>query len=239
VHVSQGFWAGHTVHFSIAFERPKNTEDSDDSTEDNQDLRVQTIPDGRIFEECIRRYGDDIPQLEKLLAKLIPYGRTVRYRKGEHYLEFGETSPNVGVIIDGMFRQYAITDEGKDCTISLLRPGQIFQPTTHSIYEESESLALEAVCGSRVFVIDTRYTEPLSHDTRWYELLYRAVQERLLEAKRRAVSLLNENAAMRYDRFLREEGDAADLLHSYQIASYLGITAETLSRIRKRKKQKQ
>ena len=67
-----------------------------------------------------------------------------------------------------------------------------------------------------------------------YERFGRELAERLLVHKeRRARSLLQEDAATRYRQFVEGEPGLGQRVPLYHVASYLGITPESLSRIRR------
>ena len=236
IHTSMGRWEDESVHFSIIFERHE-TDNSESRTRDSP--LEQRDPDISVnsFLPFINRYKQDMPYLADMLEELIPYGKIVNYRRGEHFLEFGEERPNAGFILEGLFRYYTITPDGKDYTLGLYRPAQIFQSLLFTRYNTMHPIALESRTKSRVFIIKGKYLLPLiNNDPRWYKLLYSDHLSRLAALQEREISLLNDDATSRYRRFLRDEPDAVAYLCNYHIASYLGITSETLSRIRKKRK---
>jgi len=232
VHASVGQWNGKHVHFSIVLERiggeeivwsPRARSLSPAACSDVQEC----------FGPFLERYKSAMPYLDELMEDLLPFGRRIRYRKGEHFLEFGGLSPTVGFITSGLFRQYTITIEGSDCTLGLYRPGQILDTFAYAEFDKECPLAFEARCASEVFIVDSKVLRPLiNRDPRWWKLFYYNLSARLISRNEREISLLSEDALTRYHRCLASEGDSLAFLQSNQIASYLGITSETLSRIR-------
>ena len=58
-------------------------------------------------------------------------------------------------------------------------------------------------------------------------------EKRTAALQRRILSLLTLSAAEKYDQFIKDYADFEKIIPNYQIASYLGITPQSLSRIRK------
>src|SRR5262249_51493133 len=58
------------------------------------------------------------------------------------------------------------------------------------------------------------------------------VEQQLIRKELRARSLLEQDATQRYLNFVRQESHLVQRVPQYHIASYLGITAVSLSRIR-------
>lgn len=238
VHASVGRWKGMHVHFSIVIERDNMGEDL------GSPIDVLPAPKAckdalECFSPFIELYASKIPCLEELMIELLPFGMSMNYSKGQHFLEFGEISPKIGFIVKGLFRQYTITAEGDDCTLGLYKPGQILDTFAYAEFDKDCPLAFEARGDCEVFIIERKFLRPLiNNDPRWWKLFYYNLSMRLIARNEREISLLTEDASARYQRFLVNDRDAFASLQNYHIASYLGITSETLSRIRTKDKGK-
>lgn len=195
--------------------------------------RLGRLVDETIFEPFIESHAD-IPFLCDLLASIIPHGVLVNYSRGSHFYEYGEISPSVGFILQGVFRQYALSPDGKDCTIDFYGTGRFLDSYTYIKLNRPCLVAFEARSDCLVYSVDLKVLKRLTlGDYRWYRLFYYNLLSRLVSQNERDYSLLCEDAMSRYNRFIAQHGKIAHLLKSYHIASYLGITSETLSRIRK------
>jgi CRP-like cAMP-binding protein len=176
----------------------------------------------------------DIPFLPELIERIIPHGVLANYEKGDHFLEYGETTREIGFILEGVFRQYTMASDGKEYTLGFYRSGNILDSYSSIKFNRPSVIAFEAITDCKLYVVDLRVlTQIALADTRWYRLFYYNLSNRLVGQHERDYSLLCEDATTRYRRFLSTDGDIAQFLKSYNIASYLGISAETLSRIRK------
>jgi len=72
-----------------------------------------------------------------------------------------------------------------------------------------------------------------SDDPAAFKLLYYLDKYRFCRLQQHGFSLLTRNATKRYEKFIQDESDIVSYLRGQDIASYLGITPETLSRIKK------
>jgi PAS domain S-box-containing protein len=233
VHAYLGRYKGENVHFAVVLDRldPSGGQGVDIAKIEAKDLCSAREGDFKAF---IERYQRDLPYVRFLVRQILPYGRLINYKNGEHFLEYGGVNSNAGFLLDGLFRQYTLGPEGTDCTLKLLGPGEILFVSPSRGRGPEAGLALEAITECRVFLINGSHFGPvIDADIRWSKLFYRTCAETISGYVLREYSLLCEDASERYRRFLKEDGHALPHMRSYDIASYLGIAAETLSRIRK------
>lgn len=71
------------------------------------------------------------------------------------------------------------------------------------------------------------------HDAAWLQLENAILKSVYLKTARREAQMLLGGAEQRYRWFLKENPELADQLPLYQVASYLGVTPVSLSRLRK------
>ena len=190
---------------------------------------------GLYFSPFFSRYERDIPAFSDMLQRIFAQGRIVTYRQGEHFLELGEDRRSTVFILSGLFRKYSISPDGKDYTLSLFHSGEIINATALRGKDEDFSFALESLDESTVFIIPNHeFQFALDEDPRWYKLLFLDQRSKLEKSNAREFSLRHDNAYEKYRWFLAHDRDSLDRLRNYHIASYLGITSETLSRVRRK-----
>jgi hypothetical protein len=73
-------------------------------------------------------------------------------------------------------------------------------------------------------------------DIRWYPFVFKLLETVYIMKEMREKSFLLDSAADRYLQFLREYPNLEEHVKLYHIASFIGITPEALSRIRKKMK---
>lgn len=176
----------------------------------------------------------DIPYLRELIVALSSHGALASYAKGDHFLETGSVQTTAGLVLKGLFRQYRISPDGKDCTLFFYRAGAIIDSYPDYRLQRPSSAAYEAMTDCLVFCADFKTLASLAlKDHRWYRLFFYNANNRHMNLKEQGYSLRFEDALTRYRRFLTNYRDILPFVKSYHIASFLGITSETLSRVRK------
>lgn len=167
------------------------------------------------------------------LYKLTSYRR---FTKGEHFVRVGELPDSLAYNINGLFRLYYVDRNGNNFTKGFSVPG-IFTVSYSAMVENRESFfSIEALRDSEALVVKYKDLMALAdRDTRWYIFLFKLVEKVYIMKELREKSFLLDDATKRYNDFIQKYPDLVNEIKKYHIASYLGITPETLSRIRKKK----
>ena len=158
-----------------------------------------------------------------------------RLRKGEFYQRAGEITVHGGFVVRGCLRTYTIDTEGTESIIFFsaerawvgdIRSARTRQPTPFNVdaIEPAELLMITVPDFDRLLA-------RLPDCARGYQLAL----ERLGAARERRIALaLNSTAEERYVDFLERNPSIASRVPQRMLASYLGITPETLSRVRRK-----
>ena len=172
---------------------------------------------------------------EQTVAFLTNNATTKIFKKKTILVEEGNTFPYLGIIKKGGVRCYTV-NEGKETVVSLLFEGDYLcdfrsffsQIPTDFYFETLEETEIDLV--SYDFLNDCR-----SKDVQELRVLDQHLllyQSKLFED--RLFILLLDNAKARYQKFMELHSEIMLRVPHYIIASYLAVTPETLSRIRKK-----
>jgi CRP-like cAMP-binding protein len=137
----------------------------------------------------------------------------------------------------GLFRGYVLDEKGGEYNKSFFTEGRFPGAMTALLRQESSRFTIDALEDSAIIEIDhAAYRRLLQEydDLKLYHIHY-LERHWLLDKDAREVALVQEDAASRYQCFLRDFPDLAARLPQYHIASHLGITPTQLSRIRKKR----
>lgn len=154
--------------------------------------------------------------------------------RNEDYLHAGDTADSVGYVAQGLFRMVFHVD-GEERTKDFQNEGQftgslasllISSPARFSVVAMEPSVLLE-ISRERLFDLSDRF--PV-----WDRLRRNHAEQLFLYKEAREASLLLDSPEERYLHFLRERPDLVQRVPLKHIASYLGVTPEALSRIRRR-----
>ena len=160
-----------------------------------------------------------------------------RYNKKELFLRSGQISIYSGYIAEGAFREYYTDKNGREFNKAFCFKGD-FTGSYYDLHLQKPSLVtIEALADSTVILINhKKYQQLVQSDIFWLRVSYTLAHNLLMKKFEKELQLLTLTAAERYELLQKRHPELEQLVPSYHIASYLGITPISLSRIRALKK---
>lgn len=153
--------------------------------------------------------------------------------KGEFFIEAGERSTEIGLVIKGVFRSYYIDQEGNDITKYFHPEGSLLCSYVAYLTRKESLYSIEALENSEIMVAKLSDFERISDGNYQLLLLYKKMIDEILVIKEEhALSFKLLNSIERYQQFLRAYPGLEKRIKQCHLASYLGITPVSLSRIR-------
>lgn len=155
-------------------------------------------------------------------------------KKEEYLLRENEHCKYTFFVESGLIRQYSIDDKGKEHTISFA-PEDWFVSDRESVYfDEASSYYIQALEDSDVVMIDEDFFLKLSEEIPSFtDFNNKLLHNHIRHLQKRVNMLLSASAEQRYLEFVTMYPDILLRVPQTMIASYLGITPESLSRVRK------
>lgn len=178
----------------------------------------------------IERHYAPLPQ--ECADDLQRYARVLTLEKEACLVKEGQFSDKTYFIVQGAARAFYLKD-GKDITdwfafenefISSINSFFLDVPSPHFIETLEPSILLE-LSREHVNLLSDAYRE-FDRLSKW------VITQTMLRLQQRIVSVQFETAQQKYENLLRIRPDITQRVALTHIASYLGITLETLSRIR-------
>jgi CRP-like cAMP-binding protein len=161
----------------------------------------------------------------------------VSFRKvaeGEVLFEEGHICREMFFICKGVLRIVAQNDKGNKMTYFFLKENQFCSILNSFNNNIPAAEGIEAACDAELVVLKKQKLFDLYERLPYVkELITGITTQSLLEKINVRNSYLGEDAATRYRNFLMRQPDIALRVSLSDIASYLGITQQSLSRIRK------
>jgi CRP-like cAMP-binding protein len=177
----------------------------------------------------------DLP--DELIDELYTICNLTVIKKGELFVMAGDIPQYVGFNLNGIFRLYYIDDNGNDLTKGFSTPGKFVISYSALVQKRPSYFYIEAMVDSEI--LQFRYDDwmkLIDKDIRWYPFIYKLVQSVYIMKEMREKSFLLDNATTRYLNFRKDYPNLENNIKLYHVASFLGITPEALSRIRKKLK---
>jgi len=181
-----------------------------------------------------------------LLFSLFPYLKE-QWSSAEQYFNFrnippktillyaGETATSIFFILKGCCRKYLIKKNGMEITTQFFWEGQMVSSLESTYYNEPSRFFLETIEPCTLGVIDKRDFIAIHNSVpAMKEQLTSFAFERLIEYIHMFSSFIMDSPEERYRRLIAECPDIIYRIEQQYIASYLGITPVSLSRIKKR-----
>lgn len=182
-------------------------------------------------------FSDGIPREE--LRRLLKCKKTIRLAKNEYFLMAGDVPEYIGFVRYGLLRLFYITIDGVEANKHFCLENTIASSYGAFLQRDESKFYIQALEDTKLLAVDYQTHQYLLNGHICWQILARKLAEMLFILKeKREWEFLLSDARERYVQFLKDYPDLERRLSQYHIASYLGITPESLSRIRSGLKQK-
>ncbi len=154
-------------------------------------------------------------------------------KKNEYFLGAGEKPDKFGIIISGLFRYFYIDKSGKEYTKYFARENNFLISYSSMILGEASRFYIESLGNSEIIIASfSQFNKQTENSLIWNKIIRKLIEQQYFEKEKREYQFLFDDAKTRYKSFLLEYPGLIDKVKHYYIASYLGISPVTLSRIR-------
>lgn len=174
-----------------------------------------------------------IPKLRLLLnTDLKDYIQVVTLKKNNYLIEDGDICTYYYFVADGILRNYYLKN-GIEITTNFDMPDDVAVNYTSLVLEQKGNVYIQAITNSVVYKMKASDFEQLKKQNCLIQEIYDAlVSSYVILLEERLFSLQFCSASERYDFLIQKYPHFIQKISLTHIASYLGISLETLSRIR-------
>lgn len=171
---------------------------------------------------------------KNILDKLVQNCKTIKISKGNFLLRQGEICKHSFFVESGLLRQYSIDNKGKEHILQFA-PETWFVTDRESVYfNQPSNYFIQALEDSTVLQIDENFIVQLAQQNKSFlEFNNKLLHNHIRHLHKRVTQLLSATAEERYLDFIKIYPDILLRVPQSMVASYLGITPESLSRVRK------
>lgn len=184
------------------------------------------------FEYCSQFVQFTATEKETIISHLVIRDVPKNYT----LVDLGDVAREVYFINDGCMRYYYITDEGKDIT-GFVYLENMFAGSVESYFSQTESTQiLETLSNCELLVLGYRSLHELFDLVPKMNILLRKLlQVRMAHAQRIIAALIINKPEQRYTAFTELHPGIEQKIPQHILASFMGITPVSLSRIRSRR----
>jgi CRP-like cAMP-binding protein len=173
-----------------------------------------------------------IPEAER--RHLAALSRRQAVQSGSFFLREGDTPDRVAYVARGLFRVFFVTAEGEERTMAFRGAGRLLSGYTSSLERRPAAYSIQAIEDSVLSWLPlSAIPDLMARHPCWPELATRYAQLLFMEKERREREFLSLGAEARYAAFLAHNPGLEERIPQYLVASFLGISPVTLSRIRR------
>lgn len=183
--------------------------------------------------EYLKKYVDVTAEEAALFSSAF---KEAKVKKGQYISQPGFVSRHRTYVLKGALRAYVIDEKGNDHTITFAIDDWWISDVNSFIYQQDATMFIVALEDSLVLQLEFAKEQELKQMSHKYETFFRIRAERSMAfIQRRMISNLTHTAEERYNYFLETYPGIVQRVPQYALASYLGMTTQFLSRIRKKK----
>lgn len=170
------------------------------------------------------------PQIDLLVSK----ASEVEIKKDAYFSEAGKTDKRVGFIIEGVLRVCYYDNKGEEITKYFIDENNIVVDLESFENEIPSTAYVQAVTDCKLICFSKRdWQDLLDTIVGWDTIVHKIISKALIQKVERRSPLVAEDATERYLKFLQVYPTVVNRTPLSYIASYLGITQSSLSRIRR------
>lgn len=174
-----------------------------------------------------------VPINQELFTKIVSLGTKAEFQAGELIVAAGDTESRLYLLVKGLVRKFYLDSQGNDLTHLFMQEGRVFG-THNVVYGGQVMCNFEAVEPCETVCFDYKKVQELMVAEPALTWIYIGLLEETLRHKlMRETALINQNATERYIELKQMIPTIDQRVNHAHIASYVGITPVSLSRIRR------
>ena len=190
--------------------------------------------------ELLRTFVQSLyPVPEADFALLAPHLVVQTVPKGAHLLEPGQVCGAIYFVNKGFFRFYYVGADGHEVNCRFAGAGGFLTDFQSFLTQQPSRYAWQAVQAAEVLVLPYALVQRLYRESGAWDHFGRLMAERVYQQVNERVELLQFlTPTQRYQHVQQHQPELLEHVSQAQLASYLGVQPESLSRIRHRLSQK-
>jgi CRP-like cAMP-binding protein len=182
-----------------------------------------------------QKFRETIPLTPDEQDLINTYLTPKKLRKKQYLLQEGDVCKFIAFVEKGALRSYSVDDNGVEYIIQFALEGWLISDLYSFLTAEPALYNIDALEDCELVLISKSAHEELLKKLPTYETYTRLqITGAYLAMQRRLTSIISLPLEERYTNFTALYPDIVQRVPQHMIASYMGLTPETLSRVRRR-----
>jgi len=185
-----------------------------------------------LFNYIEAKTGEEVPDLERELIRA-SFGQKC-LRKKQYFLQEGDVCRQIGFIVKGSARMFSVDEKGHDHIIHFGLEGWWISDPESFLHLTPSSYNIEMLEDAELLVISAATAFELRQKSRCFDLTVKTLDKNSTIAMHKRIhASIGMTAEEKYLDLMKGYPQFLERFPMNMIASYLGLSPETLSRIRK------
>lgn len=188
-----------------------------------------------MFEKLIESVGQKVTLSSKELETLQSFFIPKKVRKRQYVLNAGDVCQYITLVEKGLLRSFTVDDDGHEHVVQFASEGWWVSDVGSFVSGKDALYNIEALEDSELLHLTRQAMDELLTQLPVMERFFRLLmQNNIIALQRRVVAYMSLSAEEKYLKLMEVAPDIMNRASQQHIASYLSVTPETLSRIRKK-----
>ncbi|WP_347217218.1 Crp/Fnr family transcriptional regulator [Chryseobacterium sp.] len=184
------------------------------------------------YESILNHIGQYVTLSESEKEILCSSLKHKKFRRRQYLLQEGQICTHDYFVINGCLRQYEVSQNGRENTVQFAFENWWISDWYSIIHSQPSVYNIEAMENSEVFMIEKNELEKLYGEIPTLETYFRKIFMNAFVSLQKRILFQQKTAEERYLEFMKTYGWFEQRLSQQHIASFLGITRETLNRLK-------
>ncbi len=168
------------------------------------------------------------------IDSIAQHHKLIKVARNEFLLKEGERAESYYILVEGVVRAFVVNSQGEEITTEFFAQSDIVIIHSSLFQRIASEENLQAVTDCTLYKIEFPDFQKLYHEVEGIREWGRAwFSNQVFTLKKRSLDVVMKTASERYIQLMKEKPQIIKYVPLKQIATYLGITDSSLSRIRR------